>query len=155
MALSEWSGQSAVMDGARPESGWGQPIRLARLWPQDEPAASGGPGWFIEDPGMQALESPRLTLVWPTEPAIDHPETTLSIREVLTAWRAADRELGEVSQGSPEWPAIHANLVSLRATYHRLFDECRDRGRLENEARMTELGRYITGVGRPRSNQTG
>lgn len=155
MGFSEGSGRSAVLDGVRSEGGSGVPLRLARLWPLDDPAASGGPGWFSEDPGVRALESPRLRLVWPTRPADEHPATTLSIREVLSAWRAAERELGEVPQGSPELPGIQANLVRLRATYHRLVDERRDRGPAEDEARLTELRRYIAGVGRPPSLSVG
>ena len=148
MALSGVSGRSAVVDGWRSEGGWGAPVRLARLWPQDDPAASGGPGWFIEEPGMQAVESPRLKVVWPTKSAVDHPATKLSIREVLTAWRAAERELGEVPRGRPERLGIQAKVVNLRATYHRLVDERRDRRSAEDEARLTELRRYVSGVGR-------
>jgi hypothetical protein len=148
MTLSDVSGRSAVVDGWRSEGGWGAPVRLARLWAQDDPAASAGPGWFIEEPGVQALESPRLKVVWPARPAVDHPATTLSIREVLTAWRAAERELGQVLPGRPERPGIQAKVVSLRATYHRLVDERRDRRSAEDEARLTELRRYVSGVGR-------
>jgi hypothetical protein len=146
MTLSDVSGQSAVVDGARSDSGSLVPLRLARLWPQDDPAASGGPGWFVEDPGMRALESPRLNVMWPTRPVVDHPATTLSIHEVLTAWRAAERELGGVPQGSPERPGIQAKLVSLRATYHRLFDERCDRRPAEDKARMPELRSSMSGL---------
>jgi hypothetical protein len=97
---------------------------------------------------MQALDSPRLKVVWPTRAAVDHPATTLSIREVLTAWRAAERELGKVPNGRPERPGIQAKIVSLRATYHQLVDERRDRRSAEDEARLTELRRYVSGVGR-------
>lgn len=127
MTLSDVSRRSAVVDGARSDSGSLVPLRLARPWPQHDRPASGGPGWFVEVPGMPALESPRPKVTWPTKPAVDRPATTLSIHEVLTAWRAAERELGGVPQGSPERLAIQAKLVSLRATYHRLFDERCDR----------------------------
>ncbi len=118
------------MAGALSDSGMGVPVR------------------FIDGSGMQALESPRLKLVWPISPVVDHDPTMLSIGEVLAAWRAAEREIGAVPLGGPERPAIQAKLDSLRATYHRLFDERCDRGHAEDEARMTDLRAYVAGLDR-------
>jgi hypothetical protein len=46
-----------------------------------------------------------------------------AIRDVLAAWRAAERELAVLAQDSPEWAQLNARLISLRVAYHRLFGE--------------------------------
>ena len=46
----------------------------------------------------------------------------LSMHDVLTAWLAADRALCELAEGSPEWAAVNAALISLRASYLARFD---------------------------------
>ncbi len=73
-----------------------------------------------------ALESRTLVVVPRFQQAIDRP-ARMHIDEVLAAWRAADRALGLIAEGSPEWARVHATLVSLRASYHQLFAERRDR----------------------------
>lgn len=42
---------------------------------------------------------------------------------VMKAWRAAERDLDRMSEGSPEWRSVQEELVSLRASYQRLFHE--------------------------------
>lgn len=54
----------------------------------------------------------------------------LSLHDVLTAWRVAERALGELAEGSPEWAAVNATIISLRASYSARFDEY-----LEGESR--------------------
>jgi hypothetical protein len=78
------------------------------------------------DPAAAALESRKLVSVPRFQQAIDRP-AKMHIDEVLAAWRAADRALGLIAEGSPEWARVHATLVSLRASYHQLFAERRDR----------------------------
>ena len=51
------------------------------------------------------------------------PPALLSLHDVLTAWRVAERALGELAEGSPEWAAVNAAIISLRATYRARFDE--------------------------------
>lgn len=48
------------------------------------------------------------------------------ISAVLASWRATERELNELSEGSPDWPRLRAVVESLRVTHHRLFVERRD-----------------------------
>ena len=81
----------------------------------------------LTDPAGPALESRKLVLVPPFQQAIDRT-ARVHIHEVLAAWRAADRALGVIPEGSPEWSLVHARLISLRASYHELFTERRDRG---------------------------
>lgn len=45
------------------------------------------------------------------------------IPAVLAAWRAAERDLDRMPEGSAEWRSGHAELVSLCASYQRLFQE--------------------------------
>jgi hypothetical protein len=45
------------------------------------------------------------------------------IWDVLAAWRAAERSLAGTSVDSPDWPRMRADLIGLRAAYHRLFHE--------------------------------
>jgi len=47
----------------------------------------------------------------------------MSMHDVLDAWRVAERALCEFDEGSPEWAAVNAALISLRATYLARFDE--------------------------------
>lgn len=58
------------------------------------------------------------------------PPARLSLHDVLTAWRLAERRLVELAEGSPEWAAVNATIISLRATYSARFDEY-----LEGESR--------------------
>jgi hypothetical protein len=46
------------------------------------------------------------------------------ICDVITAWRAAARELAELAATSPDRDRLHADLVGLRALHHHLFDQC-------------------------------
>jgi hypothetical protein len=74
----------------------------------------------LRDPAGAALESRKLVLVPPFQQATYRP-AKIDIFEILTAWRAADRALGVIAEGSPEWARVHARVVSLRASYHQVF----------------------------------
>jgi len=84
-------------------------------------------GWASFDgelePWTQAL--PPLTLLPQVVTRIDpeHPHVDLKIWDVLASWRSAERELAATTLDSPEWTRLHADLVGLRAAYHRLFNE--------------------------------
>jgi hypothetical protein len=43
------------------------------------------------------------------------------IRDVILAWRAAERELAGLVEADPKRERVRAELVSLRAIHHRLF----------------------------------
>jgi hypothetical protein len=45
------------------------------------------------------------------------------IRGVLLAWRSAERDLDRLPEASPEWRTVHAEFISLCASYQRLFQE--------------------------------
>jgi PAS domain S-box-containing protein len=53
----------------------------------------------------------------------DHgPAIVYTAGQALAEWRAAERRLEAVPQDSPEWRLFQAQVESLRAQYHRLFD---------------------------------
>jgi hypothetical protein len=43
------------------------------------------------------------------------------IHDVISAWRAADRELAGLVEDDPERDRVQSELVVLRAVHHRLF----------------------------------
>jgi hypothetical protein len=98
------------------------------------------------DPAAVALESRKLVSVPAFQEAIDRP-VKIHIDEILTAWREADRALGMITEGSPEWARVHAKLVSLRASYHQLFAERCDRPPRPEAARLVDVD-HDAGVGR-------
>ena len=51
----------------------------------------------------------------------------LSIADLLAAWRAAERQLDSIPEGSPAWVECHATVVGFRAAYHQLVNERLDR----------------------------
>jgi hypothetical protein len=114
-------------------------LRLARLRAPDDLAAASRSRRVAEDRVPQALDSRHLMLVPPFQQAIDRP-AKFDIHEILTAWRAAERALGGIPEGSPEWALVHARLVSLRASYHQLFAERCDRPP-KSEAQWRVVGR--------------
>jgi hypothetical protein len=71
----------------------------------------------------QVLDLPHLVLVPPLALVAEQLPTTIRIWDVLAAWRASEHELAVTSADNPEWPRIHADLVGLRAAYHRMFRE--------------------------------
>lgn len=71
----------------------------------------------------QAVESRHLVVMRPGREAVQRAATMIDVGTVLMAWRAAERELNEIHEGSPEWSRVNAEIVSLRAAYHRLFEE--------------------------------
>ena len=127
MALSDVRGHTA--GAPRVGSGVGRwvPLQLARPGPLDDRAPPSGSRGVGEDQATAALELRHLMLLPPVEHAIERPTTKVSISEVLTAWRAADRDLNDILEASPDWPRVHAEVLGLRAVYHRLFDERRDK----------------------------
>jgi hypothetical protein len=88
-------------------------------------ARADGGGWvtLVEDLEPRALQLSDLILLPPLKHAVVPAVPTLRIWEVLAAWRAAEREMSAIPDASPEWPRVHAELVGLRAAYHRLFHE--------------------------------
>jgi len=100
-------------------------LQLTRRRAPDDLATDGRSRRAAEDLMPGALGSRHLMLVRPIQQAIDRP-AKIDISEILTAWRMAERALGVIPEGSPDRAIVHARLVSLRDSYHRLFAKRRD-----------------------------
>lgn len=113
IAQSELSGPSVDLVGVGSEFGERLVLQLARPRKPDDLAAASRSRRDAEDRVPQALESGN--------PA------KIDIHVILAAWRATERALGVIPEGSLEWARVHARLISLRASYHQLFAERCDR----------------------------
>jgi hypothetical protein len=65
----------------------------------------------------------------PVPQPLDVPSLPASSRDeaqpifaVVSAWRAAQRALDGLTESSPSWNRVHAEVVGLRALHHRLFE---------------------------------
>jgi hypothetical protein len=52
----------------------------------------------------------------------DEPSVVYTAGQVLAEWRAAERRLAEIPEGSAEWRAVSREIELFRARYHALFD---------------------------------
>lgn len=69
-----------------------------------------------------------------SEEAVTEPARAYTLGAVLSKWRAAERELGELSPGSPEWTAVHAEIDHFRTEYQRLARGERERIERRNDS---------------------
>jgi hypothetical protein len=117
MAVADVIGSSAVAaDPGYGVEAW-VTLTLARLRQEDDRA--GGPG-DAGDHLRQAVEVRHLTLLPSILPAVDPPEVMF---DVLTAWRAAERQLAAIPEDSLAWFRVHAEIALHCASYQRLFRE--------------------------------
>jgi PAS domain-containing protein len=70
---------------------------------------------------IEADESGYLARLWAVPGSPDAPPSVFSVGEVLRSWRAAERELAELTQGSPEWAQTLSEIELLRDRYRELF----------------------------------
>ena len=121
MAVADVIGPSAVAaDASSSVEAW-MTRPLARLRPQDDRAASpSDAGIYL---ARQAVEVRHLTLLPSVLPAVDPPEAVVAMYDILTAWRAAERELALIPEDSIAWFRVHAEIAILCASYQRRFCE--------------------------------
>ena len=62
-----------------------------------------------------------LAALEPTVGRLDAAPTLFTAGEVLAAWRAAERQLSEVTAGSSEEAKLRADIEAFRARYQELF----------------------------------
>ena len=62
-----------------------------------------------------------LAVLDPVEAPVEAPPTVYTAGTILPSWRAAERRLAEVADGSDEWAAINAEIDQLRTRYQDLF----------------------------------
>jgi PAS domain-containing protein len=70
---------------------------------------------------IEADESGFVARLWEVPGSPDAPPSVFSVGEVLRSWRAAERELAELQQGSPEWARTVSEIELLRDRYRELF----------------------------------
>jgi hypothetical protein len=82
-----------------------------------------GRAWWPEHAPVLAppAEMPQAALA--ATRVIEPVPSRLTMHGVLGAWREAERALAELPEGTPEWAAVNATIISLRATYRARFDE--------------------------------
>ncbi len=62
------------------------------------------------------------------------------VEAALDAWRAAERRIAELDQGTPEWVAAEAEVERLRREYHSLMNEA---GELSGDPEPVEVATII------------
>ena len=70
---------------------------------------------------IEADEAGFVARIWEVPGSPDAPPSIFSVGEVLRSWRAAERELAELKQGSPEWARTLSEIELLRDRYRELF----------------------------------
>lgn len=70
---------------------------------------------------IEADESGFVARLWEVPGSPEAPPSVFSVGEVLRSWRAAERELAELKQGSPEWARTLSEIELLRDRYRELF----------------------------------
>ncbi len=62
-----------------------------------------------------------LAMIEPAGGQVELPTTLYTMGEVLTQWRAAERQLEVLEAGGPEWLSVQSDIASLRERHQRLF----------------------------------
>jgi len=73
--------------------------------------------------GITPLDDGRfLAILEEIEAEHDAPPLLYTAGQVLAEWRAAERRLAAIVEGSPEWTAVSDEIEVFRRRYHALFD---------------------------------
>jgi len=73
--------------------------------------------------GITPLEDGRfLAIMEEVEAEVDAPPVLYTAGQVLAEWRAAERRLAAIVEGSPEWTAVSDEIEVFRQRYHALFE---------------------------------
>jgi PAS domain-containing protein len=59
--------------------------------------------------------------LWEVEGSPHAPASAYTVGDVLREWRAAERELAELTPGTPEWTRTLSEIDMLRGKYQELF----------------------------------
>ncbi len=62
-----------------------------------------------------------VAIMEPVDGPTDAPPTVYTAGQMLAAWRAAERRLAEIPEGSAEWRSVHHEIDVFRSRYHELF----------------------------------
>lgn len=73
--------------------------------------------------GITPLEDGRfLAIMEEVEAEPDAPRLLYTAGQALAEWRAAERRLAAIVEGSPEWAAVSDEIETFRRRYHALFE---------------------------------
>jgi len=73
--------------------------------------------------GITPLEDGRfVAILEEIDAETDAPAILYTAGQVLAEWRAAERRLAAIVEGSPEWTAVTTEIEVFRRRYHALFD---------------------------------
>jgi PAS domain S-box-containing protein len=67
-----------------------------------------------------------LIVLVPVRGGADTAPTVYGLGDVLTAWRAAERRLVAIQEGTAEWRTVSAEISTLRAMYQAVFRSRRE-----------------------------
>jgi PAS domain-containing protein len=67
----------------------------------------------------------------PVEAPVEEPPVIFTAGDVLQAWRAAERRLATLAEGSSEWKAVTDDIESFRARYQEVFEAHRSQAALD------------------------
>jgi PAS domain-containing protein len=74
--------------------------------------------------GITPMDDERFLVIMEEVPAvIDAPPVLYTAGQVLAEWRAAERRLAAIPEGSDEWRAVSDEVDVFRRRYHALFDQ--------------------------------
>ena len=107
--------------GRAPATRGSRGLRLVEPWTPDVPPGS-RKGAAREDRPAHIKNAQRhLALVRVDAGKLARPRAMVVMRQLLDAWRSAERELAAAAEGSPERPQIQVHAATLRLLYHGLF----------------------------------
>jgi hypothetical protein len=100
-------------------------LRLLAPWTSDEAALWEDGHSRADGPAQWAGDRRRLALVSAVELELARPSAIVVMRQILDAWRAAERQLDATFEGSLERRHIQAQIATLRELYQGLFAQVR------------------------------
>jgi hypothetical protein len=115
-------GVGAVVGSAR----WGV-VRLVRTWLGPDPLGEHGRTEQLEVAAGPAALPPGLTVIWQADLESDRHTASLALHEVLSEWRAAERSLVAMAEGSSNYARAQAEVAALRLSYQGRFEAVRTR----------------------------
>ncbi len=72
--------------------------------------------------GITPIEDGKFVAIMePVGGRTDAPPTVYSAGQVLAEWRAAERRLAEIPEGTAEWRSVHHEIDTFRSRYQELF----------------------------------
>ena len=102
---------------------WGT-LRVVEPGPSDPVGAGAAIRWPGDGPRLLS-EAPDPGLVWVAGMPDERASAELTMRDLLSTWRSAERRLEGLAEGDGEWSRIREQVAALRVAYQRLFAQIR------------------------------